>query len=185
MRYQLNLVRELREQEKRDALKRARLVMATVISLCLLGLSIAYAAWQIFSMEMVIKRERQKVARIENEYRQYTATEALVSNADITLLDELKNGSIFWTRKLSAMARHLPPGYATTRFAYDGAEFSIDGTGRIDSDQQHLVKLHGYMDRLERDSAFSDIFSKLYLNSAKRESNDSRGDFVFSISAEN
>ncbi len=182
MKYQLNLVRELREQEQREAHRKARLVLATTLSFILLALSIAYTAWQVIAMEMVLARERRKVARIEKDYRQYTATEALVSAADITLLDDLKNNSIFWTRKLSAIARHLPEGYATTRFGYTGEEFSIEGVGRVTADQQHLVNLHGYMDKLERDSAFSDVFTKLYLNSAKRESE--KGNFVFSISAE-
>lgn len=183
MPHQINLVRLLRQEEKHQAARRRRLGLATFAALVLLGLSLAYSGWQIVHMEGVLSREREKLSRIESEYRQYTETEALIGDADIRLLDDLKNNSIFWTRKLAAIARHLPDGYATTGVAYDGKQLTIDGEGRVTSRQRQLIELHDYMSALRNDSTFSDEFGNVSLGSVKR---GGRGDesLTFSMTAE-
>jgi Tfp pilus assembly protein PilN len=182
-RHRINLVRLIREEEKRLAGHRRKLGLATFAGVVLLGLSLAYSGWQIVHMESVLRREREKLSRIAAEYRQYTETEALIGDADIRLLDDLKNNSIFWTRKLAAVARFLPDGYATTGLTYDGEELSLEGTGSVSPGQRQLMKLYAYMHALRNDSTFNDVFGNVSLSSAKRGGSEDGRELRFSLTA--
>ncbi|MBD3316976.1 MAG: hypothetical protein GF344_14400 [Chitinivibrionales bacterium] len=184
-RYRINLVRLIRQEEWRSSMRRKRLVSLTAGSLALLVSALMYAGWQIVEMEAVLKQEQAKLSRIEAEYRQYTDTEALIGDSDIRLLDNLKNNATFWTRKLAAIARHLPDGYATTALSYDGGSLFLEGIGKVSSRQRHLIELNDYMKALGNDTTFNDVFKKLYLNSARREGEGKTGKVLrFSLTAE-
>ncbi len=185
MKYSINLVRKLREEEKRAEARRLRTVVLSFICFGALCLALIYSAFQVLDMERVLQDERNKLARIEAEYRKYQKTRMIVTKADIELLDGLQNGRIFWTKKLAAMAFHLPENYWITRFGYKSPTYKVDGFGYISPEQEQLITLDNYLNKLRNDSTFADKFIVTFLNSTVREDERGKMRVSFDFSSEN
>jgi hypothetical protein len=185
MKYSINLVRKMREEEKRAERRRLRTVALCFICFGALCLSVFYSTLQILRMERVLQDERNKLARIEAEFRKYQKTKMIVNKADIELLDRLQNSRIFWTKKLAAMAFHLPDNYWITSFGYRSPSFTVDGYGYISPEQKQLITLDNYLNELRFDSTFADRFIVTYLNSTVRKDEQGKMRVSFDFSSEN
>lgn len=184
MKYTINLIRSLREKEYREAVARRRGTLLITLCAVLLAVALAYSAWNTVDMLRVIELEREKLARVEAEYRQYQSTTMIVDKGDIELLDKLQNDRIFWTRKLASMALHLPENYWVTRFGYGkGNQFDVDGYGYISRDQKQLITLDDYLNLLRGDTLFNDVFRNVHLEQARRDDEGTRERVSFRFSA--
>jgi Tfp pilus assembly protein PilN len=183
MKYAVNLVRIRRIEERKAELKRVRILTLTAICFGILLLSLFYSALQILRMEATLTEEKNKLARIEAEYKQYRETKMIVNKADIELLNRLQSERIFWTRKLAAMAHHLPENYWITDFSYTRGSFDVRGYGYITPSQQQLVTIDDYLNLLRQDRLFNDVFKQIYLNSTERKDEKQRQRVSFDYSA--
>jgi Tfp pilus assembly protein PilN len=172
IKYRLNLVKLVRSAEKRARSQAFNMAVIAVLCFAAVGLAGFFTYWRIMDMERVIAREKQKLAAIEAEYRSYQETNVSIDKADIELLDRLQRGRVYWTRKLEAMAKHLPNdepiSYWITSFGYGGNTFHVNGYGYITAKQEQLLELDDYLNKLRDDATYSDVFSPTYLNSAIR-----------------
>lgn len=182
MKYALNMIRSLREKEKKAERVRIRAFALSVLAGGLLALSFGYAALQMVSMRATLSEEEKRLERIEAEYRQYRETKEFVDKDDIELLDRLHNGKVFWTKKLVTLARYLPDNFWTTRLRYDGGTLDVEGFGYITQHQDQLVIIDDYLNRLRGDKAFMDIFQSIYLNSVTRTDQEGKQVVSFSFS---
>jgi hypothetical protein len=183
--YRLNLIRDLREREFRVE-RRKRL--AVILGLGCFGfflLSLIYSALTMWQMERVLSSEKDKLNRLQQEYRKYTATRLIVDKSDIELLSGLQGKGIFWTRKLAAMAKHLPDNYWITSFKYSNGELRVMGYGLAGPRQDQLMILDDYTNQLRTDTSFADVFPIIYLNSAERREEGGRVGFDFSAVTKN
>jgi len=178
--YQLNLIRARRQREKKSE-QRKRL--AFILGAGCFGfffLSVLYSALTIWQMNRTISQEMNKVSRLKQEYQKYTATKLIVDKADVELLGSLQGKGIFWTRKLSSMAKHLPDNYWITRFSYQNGELRVFGYGLPSPQQSQLLVLDEYMNELKGDTAFADVFKDVRLLVADRNEDGERIAFEFS-----
>lgn len=181
--YQINLIRALREKE-RDAERKKRLTFLFFTGCFgVLILTVLYSGMTVWQMERVLKSEEKKVAYLKNEYRKYASSRLIVDKTDVELLNSLQGKGIFWTKKLAAMAKHLPESYAITRFSYQEGELQVSGWGYVTSKQDQLLILDDYLRRLRMDTTFSDIFKTIYLSRADRQSEDGGNRVNFEFSA--
>jgi hypothetical protein len=179
--YRINLIREMREREKKAEQQRSRAFTLGVACFGLFLLSLIYSGVTIWKMERVLMAEQVKLDRLKQEYRKYTAASLVVDKSDIELLNDLQGRGIFWTKKLAAMAQYLPDNYWITRFSFANDELRVSGYGMISPQQDQLLILDEYLNRLRNDKTFSDVFTNLHLNSAQRTDDGSaRGAFEFS-----
>lgn len=177
MAYQTNMIRAIRYEERKREQQRRRIRMLTFLSVAAIFLSSGYTAWNIYTMEQEIRAEGMELLKLEQEFRQYRKTEATVDKQDVELLNRLQGNRIFWTRKLAALAHHLPQGYHILSLNYGGNELIVTGTGDASSRQDQLIVLNSYMQSLRDDPMFSDVFKNIRLTSSSR-STDSREDAV-------
>jgi hypothetical protein len=184
MQYTINLVRNLREQERIARAAKARTAGICGACFFLLVLACVHEAITIVRMEHIITQEREKVARIDEEYRKYQQTRMIVDRADVELLNQLQHSRIFWTKKLAAMAYHLPEDYWITKFGYRGTEFKVEGYGYISPEQRQLITLDWYLNRLRQDSTYNDALQFSYLNSTIRDDENNRLRVSFEYSSE-
>ncbi|MBN1576476.1 MAG: hypothetical protein JW913_07990 [Chitinispirillaceae bacterium] len=188
MKYRINLVEQIRQREKREQVQKSSVTVITVLSFVLLFLAGTYAASNILKMRMALEAERRKLDRIEAEYRKYKETRMIVDKADIELLDQLQTGRIFWTKKLAAMAFHLPnrpPNpYWITRFSYDKEVLNVKGYGLISPMQEQLITIDDYLNNLRADTTFSGVFGSCRFNSTTRDDEGYRERVTFDYSAE-
>lgn len=183
--YTVNLIRDLREQEKRVERKKR---LSVILGLGCFGfflLSLIYSGLTMWQMEHVLSNEKDKLGRLQQEYQKYTASRLIVDKTDIELLSGLQGKGIFWTRKLAAMAKHLPDNYWITGFNYRDGELRVTGYGLASARQDQLLVLDEYMSRLRQDTSFADVFSKVYLNFADRREEGGRVGFDFSAVTKN
>jgi len=181
--YRINLVRDLREQEKMAERRRNRAVALGVACFGFLAASLLYCGYAIWKMEDVIAQEKDKLAHLQQEYHKYTATKSTVDKADVELLNSLQQRGIFWTKKLAAMAKHLPDNYWITQFKYENGALHVSGFGYISQKQDQLLILDEYLNRLRTDSTFSDVFKVISLNYADRKEEQGSGKVAFEFSA--
>jgi Tfp pilus assembly protein PilN len=174
MQYTINLIRTRRERERIAQKKHTVTVGVTAATLGLVVLALFYATLEVFFMHQVLANKRQEVERIKTEYKKYRTTKLTIDKADIQLLDDLQRNRIFWTRKLIAMARHLPENYWVTDFGYKKNEFNVEGYGYISEQQKQLITLDDYLNRLRDDSTFNDVFPTIYLDETRRK-DEARG----------
>lgn len=188
MKYTINLIRQIRLREKRERARKSLIVMIMLVSIALLLMSAGYAVSNVMKMNLVIENEKRELARIEAEYRKYKETRMIVDKADIELLDRLQNSKIFWTKKLAAMAFHLPnkqPSiYWITEFGYRSDVFNVKGYGFITPKQEQLITIDDYLNCLRNDSTFNDVFVNCYLNKTERADEGHRERVTFDYSAE-
>ena len=183
MKYAINLIRTLRIEERKTEIKRVRMLSLTTISLAILALALFYSALQVVMMENTLKEEREKLARIESDYKRYQETTMIVNKADIELLNQLQSERIFWTKKLAAMAYHLPENYWITDFGYSQSMFEVKGYGYITESQRQLVTIDDYLNLLRADTTYRDVFKEIYLNSTERKDEEGRERVSFHYSS--
>jgi hypothetical protein len=184
MRYSINMIRHQREIEKQYEKIRLRILALSVSCFGVLGLSLFYAILQIIPMVRALSGQKQEVARIELEYSKYKATQLVVDKQDLEHLIRLQQKGVVWTKKLSSLASHLPNNYWITSFGYDGEALSVKGYGLPADNQDQLLSLNKYMENLQSDSLFGDVFKKVYLKSTHRITGGSVNKVSFEISAE-
>jgi Tfp pilus assembly protein PilN len=179
LKYRLNLVKTVRDAEKRASRQVANMALIAIFCFAALGLAAFFVYVRIASMQLTIAREERKLAAIEAEYRSYQETNVSIDKADIELLNSLQRNRVYWTRKLEAMAKHLPNeepvSYWITQFGFRGAAYNVTGYGYITQKQEQLLALDEYLNDLREDASYSDIFSPTYLNSAVRSDEDVGG----------
>jgi Tfp pilus assembly protein PilN len=178
--YRINLIRDLRDREVK-AEQQQRL--AVILGLGCFGfflISLLYSTLTILQMERVLTNEKEKVGRLQQEYQKYAAAKLIVDKSDIELLNDLQGKGMLWTKKLAAMAKHLPDNYWITGFSFTNNTLNVRGYGYADARQDQLLVLDQYLNRLRNDTTFSDTFSKLQLNVAERREDGSRVAFEFS-----
>lgn len=188
MKYEINLIRQIRQKQKSDQTSRSMITIFACMAFATLFLTSAWSVRNVLQMRLSIDRERRELGRIEAEYRKYKTTKMIVDKADIELLDRLQTGRIFWTKKLEAMASHLPnrpPNpYWITRFSYDKSSLSVKGYGFISRQQEQLMTIDDYLNALRADSSFSDVFGACFLKSTARDDEGFRERVSFEYSAE-
>lgn len=178
--YRLNLIRELREKEVKSERKRR---MTLILGLGCFGffvLSLLYSGLTIWQMEAVLTREEKKVQELHQEYQKYKAAKLIVDKADLELLNSLQGKGILWTKKLAAIAKHLPESYSITSFAYGNDRLKVTGHGAVSPQQDQLLVLDDYLNRLRADTTFSDTFKNLQLDLANRNTETGQVTFEFS-----
>lgn len=188
MKYQINIIEQLRMAEKKERRQRSILTISLMISFALLILSGAFTAQNIIKMQGTLERERMELERIETEYRKYKTTRMIVDKADIEQLDQLQSNRIYWTKKLAAMAFHLPNQlphpYWITAFSYKNNRLNVKGYGFISPQQEQLITLDEYLKDLRADSTFADVFGTCYLNTTSREDEGNRERITYDYTAE-
>ena len=181
IKYRMNLVKSLRAAEKRSLKHRVSLFFLLIICFSVLGGSGYYSYSQVTAMQRVINREKEAVRRLEAEYRNYQSTQSTVDKADVELLNDLLSRRVYWTRVLDAMAKHLPDeqpiSYWITRFGYrdQNRTFTVQGYGYITQEQEQLLALDEYLNKLRADSYYSDVFGSTALRSATRSDEVDQG----------
>lgn len=178
--YRINLIRELRERELKSE-RRHRLTL--ILAFGCFGfflLSVLYSGLTMWQMERVLEVENDKLNRLREEYKKYTAARLIVDKSDLELLNELQGKGVFWTKKLVALAKHLPDNYTITGFSYLNNELKVAGHGQSTQQQDQLLILDGYLNHLRADTTFSNIFKRLQLNAAERKGEGGRVAFEFS-----
>lgn len=178
--YRLNLIRATREREKKSERKRRLAFILGAGCFGFFAISVMYSALTIWQMEHILTQEKDKLSRLQLEYNKYTATKLIVDKADIELLGGLPGKGIFWTRKLAAMAKHLPENYWITGFGFSNNELKVSGFGFANAQQEQLLVLDEYVNHLKRDTTFSDTFTRMKLNFATRSGESGRIAFEFS-----
>lgn len=181
--YRINLIRNLREKERKAEKRRRLQAFAGIACFAVLACAVLYSAFTIWKMERVLGLEEDKLALVRNEFKKYSASRTTVDKADVELLNRLQGRGIFWTRKLAALASHLPDNFTITGFSYRDGELRVSGSGLASSRQDQLLILDAYLNRLRKDTAFSDVFRKIYLNTASRAGDQETGRFGFEFSA--
>ncbi|HKP98555.1 MAG TPA: PilN domain-containing protein [Fibrobacteria bacterium] len=178
--YRLNLIRDLREREIKSERQHRLAVILGAGCFGFFLLSLLYSGLTIMQMERVLTNEKDKVQRLQREYRKYTSAKLIVDKSDIELLNDLQARGVFWTKKLASMAKHLPDNYWITSFSFNNNVMNVKGYGFANSQQDQLLVLDQYLNRLRKDTTFSDTFSKIQLNSAERKDESGRVSFDFS-----
>jgi hypothetical protein len=183
MKYSINLVRTTRQQEKKTELRRLNTSLFAVFSFGVLGVAILFTVFQMLEMRLTIENEILQLERIKVEYKKYKETRMIVDKADIELLDSLQNNRIFWTKKLAAMAFHLPDNYWVTQFGYKPSTFNAQGYGYITLQQEQLVTIDDYLNQLRADTTYNDVFKRTFFNSTARTDEGFRSRVSFEYSS--
>jgi len=188
VKYRMNLVKSIRAAEERGQKHHTYMLLLVVVCFGLLALSGFNVYTKIAKMEDTIWQERQKLKRVEAEYRNYHETQSTINKEDIELLNRLQMNRIYWTKKLDAMASHLPEeepiSYWITKFGYRPTTFSVQGYGYITDRQEQLLTLDEYLTKLRADPTYSDVLSRTQLKSAQRSDEGNRERVSFEYTSE-
>jgi Tfp pilus assembly protein PilN len=168
VRYNINLIRLQRAEEHRAIELRNRLFTVGVSCLGLLGIAALTFTFQILGMEAKLSNEQVQLARIEQEYSKYRSTRMVIDKADIERLDSLQSNRVFWTKKLAAMAVYLPEDYWTISFSFDKKVYRVKGYGYISTNQDQLITLDDYLNKLRADPNYTDVFKMTSFNEVSR-----------------
>lgn len=183
VRYRLNLIRDLRESERRRENRRKLLFLMGTACFGFFILSLLYSGFTMWKMEKVLVAEREKLIHLKVEYNKYTVTKLIVDKSDVELLNDLKGRGVLWTRKLAALAKHLPDNYWITHFKYANNELQVIGYGYVSPQQNQLLVLDAYLNDLRTDTSFTDVFKSVRLNSAQRSDEEGQSRVSFDLSA--
>ena len=189
IKYKLNLVKTVRIAEKRAKAQRGQIAFMTVVCFGILGFAFFSTNLKIMDMQQTIASEKRKLAMVEAEYRNYQEMHVSIDKDDIELLNQLQMNRVYWTKKLEAIARHLPDqqpiSYWITKFGYraNTNTFNVHGYGYITQNQEQLLALDNYLNDLRADPNYSDIFGSTFLNSAVRNDEDNRERVSFEFSS--
>jgi Tfp pilus assembly protein PilN len=174
LKYNINLMKSALETERRNSKLRFKMALIFILCFGALGGAAIYVYAQLSLMEQTLYAEKQKLRKVEAEYRNYQEEVSVVNKADVELLGKLQTNRIYWTRKLDAMARYLPDeepvSYWITKFGYNDNNrmFTVNGYGYITQRQEQLLELERYLDSLRAESSYAYIFGTTYLKSAVR-----------------
>ena len=183
MKYAINLVRQIRLEEKKAIQLQNRIFTLAASCSGVLFIAILIMVFQILAMRTILSTEKQELNRITTEYGKYRATRMVIDKADIERLDSLQSNRIFWTKKLAAMAYHLPNNYWITKFGFDGKVMKVSGYGYISTQQEQLITLDDYLNKLRVDSTYKDIFATTYFNAVARSDDKERSRVSFEFSS--
>ncbi|MBN1131153.1 MAG: hypothetical protein JXA71_19340 [Chitinispirillaceae bacterium] len=183
MRYAINLVRQIRIEERRAVDLKNRIFALAASCSAVLVLAVLVMVFQILRMQIRLENERDEVNRIELEYGKYKATRMVIDKADIERLDSLQADRIYWTKKFAAMAYHLPDNYWITKFSFDGKMYKVVGYGYITEEQEQLITLDEYLNKLRADSTYKDVFTTTYFNAVQRSDEEDRSRVSFEYSS--
>jgi len=183
IKYSINLVRQIRLEEQRLLKQKNRIftLAASCTGILIFGCIVLVS--QIFAMKSKITIEQQTLARIEQEYSKYRATRMVIDKADIERLDSLQSARIFWTKKLASLAYYLPENYWITSFKFDAKMLRVQGNGYITNEQEQLIILDDYLNKLRADTTYIDVFNSTYFNVVNRSDEDGRSRVVFEFSS--
>jgi hypothetical protein len=168
MRYNINLVRLMRSEERKAVELRNRLFIVGLSCIGLLGIAAITFTFQVLAMEEKLSNEKMELARIEQQYSKYKAIRMVIDKADIERLDSLQTNRIFWTKKIAVMANYLPDDYWIVHFSSDGRNFKVSGFGYISPKQEQLITIDDYLNKVRADSSYKDVFKTTYFNSMSR-----------------
>ncbi len=163
------MIRVIRREEKKKERSRSLSTALGSLGFGVLGLALLYFMFNVITMESSLRKERHKLEDVEKEYLKYKASKLFVDKADIELLDELQSRRIFWTKKLIAMATHLPENYWIAHFGFNQKQFSVSGFGMVSQGQNQLIILDNYFNELRSDSNYKDVFPITTFNSTRLE----------------
>lgn len=168
MKYNINYVRSIRQEERRA--ERQGRIQAALLGggLAALSLALLYAVMQVLDMRTALAAERAELNRIAQEYRKYSEAQMTVTKADVELLSSLQERRIYWTRVIAAMAGHLPPDYWITSLEYKNNTFLVKGFGYISPQQEQLISLDTYLNDLRLDDAHAGVFPATHLKIVER-----------------
>lgn len=172
MKYTINLVAELRANEKRRNLEQ---IKGAVVSTLLGGmLALVAFKWVVGILSMVQSQQlaQSKLLLLQQEYQRYQATSLSITKEDVELLDRLQHSRIFWSKKLAALASPLPANYWVDAIGFKTGELRVKGFGYIDPEQRQLLTLDGYLNILRADSVFNKKIPVISLQETRR--NDDR-----------
>jgi Tfp pilus assembly protein PilN len=179
IKYRMNLVKTMRIAEKRHMKHKAWATLMILAAFAILAVGGLFAFTRITEMQRTLDVERAKLKRVEDEYRNYQSTQTSIDKADIELLNQIQTNRVYWTKKLEAMARHLPEedpiSYWITRFGYQGNTYTVSGFGYITERQEQLLALDEYLSKLRNDPNYTDVFGSTSLRSAIRSDETERG----------
>ena len=173
----------MRIEERKALTAKNRIFTLAASCAALLILSVLVLVFQILRMQIKLQNEKQEVSRIELEYGKYKATRMVIDKADIERLDSLQANRIYWTKKFAAMAYYLPENYWITKFTFDGKVFKVTGYGYITPNQEQLITLDDYLNKLRADSTYKDIFGSTYFNAVQRSDEESQNRVSFEYSS--
>jgi len=187
IKYKLNLVKTVRVAEKRARQQKSNMLLVALVCFGALGLAAFNTHLKIQGMQRSIAAENRRLRAVEAEYKKYQEMHVSIDKTDIELLNQLQMNRIYWTKKLEAMASHLPYeqpiSYWITRFGFRGNNFNVRGYGYITHNQEQLLALDNYLNDLRNDPSFSSVFTTTSLNSAVRSDEDNRERISFDYTA--
>jgi Tfp pilus assembly protein PilN len=184
IKYTINLVRQIRLEERRLIKQKNRIFTLAASCSGLLIFACLILVSQVLSMKSKLDMERQVLNRIEQEYGKYRATRMVIDKADIERLDSLQSARIFWTKKLADLAYYLPENYWITSFKFDARMLRVQGNGYISAEQEQLITLDDYLNKLRADSTYNDVFKSTYFNLVNRSDEEGRSRVVFEFSSQ-
>lgn len=168
MKYQLNLVAELRAREKAYKFRHFQGVTVLAIVIAVLLLVIIKWTFGLLSFKQDIENANNKLQLLKYEYQQYQATNLRITKEDVELLDKLQHSRVFWSKKLAALASPLPPNYWVDAMGYKSNELRVKGFGYIDTEQRQLLTLDYYLNILRVDSVFNKGMPQISLQETRR-----------------
>jgi len=174
LKYKLNLVKSVRAAERRARQHKSNMLLIALLCFGILGLVVFSTYTKIEGMQRVVANEKRKLKLIEAEYKNYQEMHVSIDKADIELLNQLQMNRVYWTKKLEAIAKHLPDeqpiSYWITKFGYKSGTqaFNVHGYGYITQSQEQLLALDNYLNDLRADVNYSGVFGSTFLNSAIR-----------------
>jgi len=178
LKYKLNLVKSVRAAERRAKQHKSNMSVIALLCFGILGLVVFATYTKIEGMQRVVANEKRKLKLIEAEYRNYQEMHVSIDKTDIELLNQLQMNRVYWTKKLEAIAKHLPDeqpiSYWITKFGYRSGNqtFNVHGYGYITQSQEQLLALDNYLNDLRADVNYSGVLGSTFLNSAIRNDED-------------
>jgi len=182
IKYKMNLVKSIRIAERRQMKHGVNMAFMLIVCFGILALSGFYAYTKLGKMQVEIAKEKAAIRKITAEYREYQEMQTSIDKADVELLNRLLTNRVYWTKVLDGMASHLPAeqptSYWITKFGYRGQAFAVHGFGYITEQQEQLLALDEYLNRLRADPNYTEFFNRTNLKSAVRSDESGQGSRV-------
>jgi Tfp pilus assembly protein PilN len=172
MKYEINLIHEMRLGEKRAKRDAALMTWTSFILAGILTLAIFKGLLFTLLVREDLRIAQNKLNQLKAEYQRYQATNISVQKEDVELLDRMQHSRVFWTKKLSAMASPLPSNYWVNSIHFKTSKLGVKGFGYLDQEQKQLVTLDDYLNVLRSDSVFIKGISQVALVETRRSDLD-------------
>lgn len=176
MKYHINLVSKIRQEEKHWQLQNSLQVYAFVALAGIITIVLLKSALFLQLVRQDLQLAEQYLLTLQTEYQRYQQTTMTIEKQDLELLDKLQHGRLFWTKKLASMALPLPSNYWVNKFEFKTNRFSVDGFGYIDESQRQLITLDEYLTILRHDSVFRRGLEQVSLVETRRTDSKKYGD---------